>query len=352
LRGSLELGSVPIAELLDRQVAVYGDRPFLTFYDDSRGERVELSYKNFDNWVHKTANLLVEEFGVEQGDRVATVTGPHWQASAIQFACWRIGACAVPVDVALPPEAMAAVIEATESAVAFVREEWLAALREVAGDGLKSVVALCADMFGRPATELGDILNFSRIVLGMPDIYDGEIGSLYDDALVVLATGDAPAGVVESQTGLLTRAAAITERWELGDGDRVMGTLADHDVDGVVTTLLVPFAAGAGTVLNRDFNPATWWRRSADERVTVQDVTSVEAASLLADENPAGPPAEGPGRPRLVAFEGGPPAGALAEGWQKRFHLPLRHWTPPSAPEPPATTGESPEGAPDGSPDR
>jgi uncharacterized protein (TIGR03089 family) len=360
LRGSLELGSVPIAELLDRQVAGYGDRPFLTFYDDSRGERVELSYKNFDNWVHKTANLLVDELGVEQGDRVATVTGPHWQASAIQFACWRVGACAVPIDLGLPPEAMAAILEATGCAVAFVREEWLAGLREAAGDRLSATIALCADMFGKPATDLGDTPNFSRIVLAMPDIHDGETGSLYDDALVVLATGDAPAGVVESQTGLLTRAAAITERWALGPGDRVMGTLADHDLDGVVTTLLVPFAAGAGTVLNRAFNPGAWWRRSADERVTVADITSVETAALLAEEATAGGPASaadgipvsGPGRLRLVAFEGGPPAEALAERWRERFGLPLRHWAPRPAPEPSGDPEGGPEVGPEGDPGR
>jgi uncharacterized protein (TIGR03089 family) len=325
---SPELGSVPVAELLDRQVAGYGDRPFLTFYDDARDERVELSYKTFDNWVHKTANLLVDELGVERGCRVATISGPHWHASAIQFACWRIGACAVPVDLSASPETAASILDATGAAVAFVREERLADVRAAAGDWPGTVVALCADLFGNPATDLGGAANFSRIVLGMPDIYDGEAGSLYDDALVVLATEDAPGGVVVSQTGLLTRAAAITHRWAVDDADRAMGTLADHDVDGVVTTLLVPFGAGAGTVLNRAFNPETWWRRAADERVTVMDLTSVEAERLLA-RAADGPAGAAGGRLRMVAFEGGPPPEPLARRWEERFGLPLRHWTAP-----------------------
>jgi len=346
MRDSLELGSAPIAELLDRQVAGYGDRPFLTFYDDARDERVELSYKTFDNWVHKTANLLVEELEVGQGGRVATVGGPHWHASVIQFACWRVGACAVPVDAAASPEVTAAVIEATGATVAFVREEWLAPLREAAGERLPAVVALCADMFGNPATDLGGAQSFSRIVLSMPDVYDGDAGSLYDDALVVLATGDAPGGVVLSQTDLLTRAAAIARRWAVDDADRIMGTLGDHDLDGVVTTLLVPFGAGAGTVLNRAFEPATWWRRAADERVTVMDLTSAEAERLLAapGDGPAGG-AEGRdlSRLRTVAFEGGPAPEPLARRFQERFGLPLRHWDP-AGPGPHADTPPEGEG--------
>ncbi|PBC79521.1 uncharacterized protein (TIGR03089 family) [Streptomyces sp. TLI_235] len=44
-------------------------RPLITFYDDSTGERVELSAKTFDNWVAKTANLLQDELNA--GPRTA-----------------------------------------------------------------------------------------------------------------------------------------------------------------------------------------------------------------------------------------------------------------------------------------
>jgi uncharacterized protein (TIGR03089 family) len=100
-----------IAELIDRQLGRYGDKPFLTWYDDDRGERVELSYRTFENWTAKVANLLVEEVGVGPGDRVVTVLGDHWRGAAIAFACWRAGVCLVPVDVTAPAEAVAAYLE-------------------------------------------------------------------------------------------------------------------------------------------------------------------------------------------------------------------------------------------------
>ena len=312
-----ELGSIPFAELQDRQVAGYGDRPFLTFYDDARGERVELSYKTFDNWVQKIANLLVDELGGGRGDRVATITGDHWQPSAVTFACWLVGACAVPIDLEEPPGGKAAILEAVGARIAFVREEWLAEVTAARPRGV-ALVALVADLFGRPAVELGGTPSFSRIVPGMPDRYDGETGGLDDPALTVLASGaSAPAGVVLSAADLLLRAAAISARWEVTELDRIMGTVPGHDVDGLVTTHVVPFGAGAGTVLNRGFYPETLWKRVADEKVTVLSLTSIQVERLL--DAASGPDGLDLGRLRTVVYEAGPPPDEITERWDERF---------------------------------
>src|SRR5262245_66226190 len=44
-------------------------RPLLTWYDDTTGERTELSGATLGNWVAKTANLLVDGVGAGPGDR-------------------------------------------------------------------------------------------------------------------------------------------------------------------------------------------------------------------------------------------------------------------------------------------
>jgi uncharacterized protein (TIGR03089 family) len=79
-------------------------RPFVTSYDEAGG-RVELSFATIDNWISKTANLLVEEFLVEPGDRVALAAPVHWQSLAWLYACWVAGAtpvlCAVSADTGL-----------------------------------------------------------------------------------------------------------------------------------------------------------------------------------------------------------------------------------------------------------
>jgi uncharacterized protein (TIGR03089 family) len=318
-----ELGSTPFAELQDRQVAGYGDRPFLTFYDDARGERVELSYKTFDNWVQKVANLLADEYGIGRGDRVATIAGDHWQVSAVAFACWAVGACLVPIDLEEPPEGKAAILAATGAGLAFVREEWLAEIT-AAAPGV-TVVALVADLFGKPAMDLGGVTAFSRIVPGMPDRYDGETGVLDDPALTVLASGtSAPAGVVLSAADLLVRAAAITARWEVTELDRTLTAVANHDVDGLVTSHVVPFGAGAGAVITRGFSPDPLWKRVADEKVSVLSLTAYQVEQLL--DAPGGPDGLDLSRLRTIVYDAGRPPGGVAERWSERFGLELRSW--------------------------
>ncbi|NMM32341.1 MAG: TIGR03089 family protein [Cellulomonas sp.] len=76
-------------------------RPRLTWYGDG-GERIELSGAVLENWVSKTANLLVEEFDAGPRVRILLDLPPHWRTVVWALAVWRVGACVV-----LPPDAPA-----------------------------------------------------------------------------------------------------------------------------------------------------------------------------------------------------------------------------------------------------
>ncbi|RKS05393.1 uncharacterized protein (TIGR03089 family) [Nocardiopsis sp. Huas11] len=83
------------AQLWRALVSADPTRPFVTSYDDS-GARVELSRTTFDNWVAKTANMLVDGFGVQPGDATALALPVHWQSLVWVVSCWSVGAEAVP----------------------------------------------------------------------------------------------------------------------------------------------------------------------------------------------------------------------------------------------------------------
>jgi acyl-coenzyme A synthetase/AMP-(fatty) acid ligase len=65
--------------------------PFLTTYDESLGERVELSRATFDNWVCKLANLFGSEWDLAAGDLVAVRLGKPWHLIAATIAAWTAG---------------------------------------------------------------------------------------------------------------------------------------------------------------------------------------------------------------------------------------------------------------------
>jgi uncharacterized protein (TIGR03089 family) len=250
----------------ERQIGRYGDKPFLTWYDDHRDERIELSYRTFGNWVAKTANLLVDELGTGPGDR-AGVLADHWQAPVLVAACWRAGVGVVALEPGrpVPPDLVAA----------FVHED---RLDDLAVPGNVPVLALAAHPLGRPGRDLGRAQSFSGIVPSMGDAFDAAA----DPPGVALLAADGSA----TMDGLLERAAALAARTGLGEADRLLSGRRLLTVGGVVAGLLSPLACGAGVVLVHDLDPARFWKRVADERVTVAVVDPGQAAAVL-DAGPA-----------------------------------------------------------------
>jgi uncharacterized protein (TIGR03089 family) len=323
-------GAFPsFAALAERQPGRYGDKPFLTWYDDARGQRVELSFKTFDNWVAKVANLLVEELGAGPGDRVAAVLVDHWQTAVVLAACWRAGVGVVAVDPDAGGTALAAGLGAGGVAAAFVREERVAEAAGVlaAVAARPALVALTADLAGRSEHDLGAALNFTRVVPSMGDLFTaaadppGEALRVAGGAAPAGDPGATAAGGAATMGELLAEAARVAGATGLGDRDRLLSGLPLLTPAGAATGLLAPFGSGAGVVLADAFEPARFWRRVADERVTVAALSPAQAASLLA----AGPPPRELDRSRLraVTCPRGPVDEALRAGFRERLGVPM-----------------------------
>jgi uncharacterized protein (TIGR03089 family) len=92
-----------VPDLLRDLLAADPGRPRVTWYGVG-GERVELSARTLDNWVAKSANLLVEEYDAGPGSRVGVRLPPHWRTVTWLLATWSVGGCAlVPEGTADPP---------------------------------------------------------------------------------------------------------------------------------------------------------------------------------------------------------------------------------------------------------
>ena len=86
--------SIPdlLAEALRRDPA----RPLLTFYDQSSGERVELSRATTANWVAKTANMLQDSLGATSGTTILIDLPVHWERAVWMLAAWEVGCVVIP----------------------------------------------------------------------------------------------------------------------------------------------------------------------------------------------------------------------------------------------------------------
>jgi uncharacterized protein (TIGR03089 family) len=215
-------------------------RPRLTWYgpDD---ERVELSAKVLDNWVAKTANLLVEELDAGPGSRIAIALPPHWRSACWVLAVWSVGACAVigrsdrRLDVLVSSQA-----------------RWLLHPQPLVGDGARTAAMVAvalpalATSFGPdlPPSAIdaavdvrsqGDVfLPFVLPAPGDPALQVGDGEPVTHDQLLPSALRSAQDAGMPPQVRLLTRA---------GPDQAITGLLAPlvqlgsvvmhHDLDGL-----------------------------------------------------------------------------------------------------------------------
>ncbi len=245
-RGPILSGMTP-ADLLRRALAEDPARPFVTYYDDATGERVELSVATFDNWVAKTANLIQEGLLLEPGARVALALPTHWQAQVWLMACWSAGVVAVPGGDPAGCDAVVTDAAGVETARACPGER----------------VVLSLHPLGLPSPE--PVPGFVE--------YATEVRQ-YGDRFIPYAPvdPDAPAlevaGRVRSGAELVEQAehTANQDGWDAGT--RVLTTLDLSGWEGILGGLLVPLAAGASVVLCRNLNLGKLPERRAAERVT------------------------------------------------------------------------------------
>ena len=213
--------------------------PRITYYNDSTGERIELSTVTLANWAAKTANLLRDELGAGRGTRVAVLLPAHWQTAAVLLGVWWIGAeviCTGLADMAL------------------CTVDRLAEADEVAAGGEVAVLSL--DPFGKPA--------------------DGLPVGVTDYATAVRVHGDqvsperSPGAALDGRpvAGVLNAAQQSAKALGLTATDRVMSTQHWSTPHQIVDNLLAVFAAGASLVQVTNPDPALLDRRRVTEKVT------------------------------------------------------------------------------------
>ncbi len=226
-------------------------RPLVTFYDETTGERVELSALTFDNWVSKIANLFADELGLEPLDGCAVRLPTHWLAPVVVLGCWAAGL------VLTGP---------AEAAVQVVGPDDLRRVAEVDAAGKVTLACSLRPLGGRFAEPLpAEWLDFAVEVPPQPDVLlDPRPPKAVDRALSAVFTGGDPG----SHEWLLAAGRATADRLGLEPGGRLATDLSTADLTGLVTSIAAPLSVGGSVVLISHADPARRRQIEAAERVT------------------------------------------------------------------------------------
>jgi len=209
--------------------------PRVTWYGPG-AERVELSAKVLDNWVAKTANLLVDELDVGPASTVLIDLPAHWRTAVWLLATWSAGACAVVPAPGSTTDAAPDVLVTTDP-----RGHVLApTTRGVA----VALPALAVRFPGDPGELPPDWIDAAVEVRGFGDVFVQPVApAAGDPALVAAGCPAVP------HAGLLTAAAEQAEALALPDGVRLLTCAGPAQAPA---TLLAPLLLGGSVVLHHD----------------------------------------------------------------------------------------------------
>lgn len=231
------------ARLLDAALRDNPGRPFLTAYDEGAGTRTELSVTTYANWVAKTANLLLDDYLLGEGDTVRLALPPHWVGAVFLGACLRAGVAST-TDPATPAHL---VVRGPEP---------------LAEEGTSDVPVLACSLTPfatRFATTLPDgVDDFGLAWPGQPDAFLGaaEPGSA--------TIGCRHEGSCHTQGELVTLARQARATWT---GPRLLTDHSPLQACGT-TTLLAALLEGGSLVLVGGSPDAQWPARLEGERAT------------------------------------------------------------------------------------
>jgi uncharacterized protein (TIGR03089 family) len=218
-------GTLP--ELFSAAVRRDGASPFLTYYDDASGERIELSALTTANWVAKTANLLVDEYDLESGETVAIGLPPHWLGVVWALSTWSAGASLTTGEAAIA-------LTGPDFGIRGTRETIASALLPLGGRFREPIPA--------------GLHDYGAEVYNHPDVF----------VPFEPPTADLPAYDGRTHAELIAAAEPITER--------VLTTASLVTPEGV-GTLVGVIAGGGSIVLCRNLDPSLLDRRIADEKI-------------------------------------------------------------------------------------
>ncbi len=231
-------------DLLDSRLRSDPGQPLVTAYDDSTGERTELSVTTYANWVSKTANLFTEELDLEPGDTVLLDLPPHWLVPVFLGAAWTAG-LRVTTDGDSPCELVVCGPASTA--------------RHAASGEHDRVLACSLRPFATRFTEAlpPDVVDYGLAWPGQSDVF-----------LAVEPVG-ASTPAWRASTGTATHADLLEQAAEAGcaDGVRLLTDVHPAQSRGV-PVLLAPLVAGGSLVLVSGAAEDTWSARAASERAT------------------------------------------------------------------------------------
>jgi long-chain acyl-CoA synthetase len=306
-----------IRELLEAQVERAPDKEFLLESDG----RV-FTYRAFDDQVNRAGSTLLS-MGVGKSDRVSLLLTNRAEYLIFYFACFKIGACAGPVNALLKPQEIEFIIANSEAHTVVTQPDLLPHLSGARQhlSSLQNVIVV-------------DESSQWSVVSGQPEEFRAPVEQLTtdhwplttaDEAVIIYTSGTTgkPKGVLLTHGNLLSNAQQIAEWLHLTADDRALMIMPLFHVNALMTTAMAALWVGGSIVLAPRFSASRLWETVSRYGVTYFGSVAT-MLSMLNHSYPQGVPSElNVDRFRFALCGSAPVPVEVLKTFESLFHCPV-----------------------------
>lgn len=275
------IGDRTLRDLLEERAATRGDATFLIF-EDKHGAVEELSYREFNHRVDRTASAL-HGLGIRKGDKVTVHLPNCVEFMLAWFGLGKLGCVMVPSNVANTAPEMVHVLNHSDSVALITSPEFMPMFRGV----LPQCPGVHHLLLARTRENEPGGLNFGELLRTAPPVPPATELHAEDELEMIFTSGTTsrPKGVLLTHANALRSGERVCKQVYLRPEDRCLTALPAFHVNAQSLTILGALTAGATVILLEAYSATKYW-----QQVRRHEATTISLVPALLRTIAAQPP--------------------------------------------------------------
>lgn len=289
------VGNDDLCSLWGRLRAGRGEHVFME-YESKTGEKLVYTYAEFDRYINRTANYFLS-LGVKKGDNVALQLYNSPECVSVAMALAKIGAVAVPVNMANMVEECAFIYEKCGIDIVVAEPDCQPFYIEgVPGDidwrnpipskveQIYPIPHLLVSHHHEGEPLFGDAVDFDAEVALCSDEFEApcELSAL-DTAMIIFTSGttSCPKGVELTHGNMLFGGYFGDWQCALTPEDRLLTTMPAFHSNFQTAALMPVLTAGATLVFIEKYSARRYWKQVLEYRATSLQLTAMLVRTMM-----------------------------------------------------------------------